>query len=68
MKKLTTEQKAELKKRFDYYDKNHNGYVSIAECREILKDYLGEDEIKEFFVKADLNKNGKITKAEFNKI
>ena len=55
---------------FQYFDRDHNGYISMSELKYILTS-LGEKmsnkEVKEIFNNCDLNKDGKIDYKEFTK-
>jgi calmodulin len=53
---------------FQYFDKNHDGFISISELKFILTcngEKMSNDEVKEIFDMCDLNKDGKIDYKEF---
>ena len=55
---------------FQYFDRDHNGYISIKEMKYILTslgEKMSENEVKEIFDNCDLNKDGKIDYKEFTK-
>ena len=55
---------------FQYFDRDHNGYISISELKYILSslgEKMSKNEVKEIFDNCDLNKDGKIDYKEFTK-
>ena len=64
-KKIMTKQK--LKAAFDEFDIDKNGYISIAELKEMLtNDHIVEDQVwEEIFNEVDSNHDGKIDLEEF---
>lgn len=53
---------------FRIFDLDKNGYVNLAEFKDILMKFGGdftEEEVNELFKETDVNKDGKLTYAEF---
>jgi Ca2+-binding EF-hand superfamily protein len=53
---------------FQYFDKNHDGFISVNELKFILTsngEKMSNDEVKEIFQMCDLNNDGKIDYKEF---
>ena len=63
--------RAEIEKIFAFFDANNNGKVSWTELK-IVANFLGEemsdDELREMFVKADLDDDGFVTVDDFYNI
>ena len=59
--------KQKLKAAFDEFDIDKNGYISIAELKEMLtNDHIVEDQVwEEIFNEVDSNHDGKIDLEEF---
>lgn len=66
----TPAERAELRKRFDLFDKNKDGHITCGELKEVL-DKVGhrptDAEIDEFVRVCDTDKNGTIEFNEFCK-
>jgi len=60
----------EIIRAFQYFDRDHNGSISMSELKYILTslgEKMNEKEVKEIFDNCDLNKDGKIDYKEFTK-
>mmetsp|Transcript_29921 Transcript_29921/g.88966 ORF Transcript_29921/g.88966 Transcript_29921/m.88966 type:complete len:519 (-) Transcript_29921:688-2244(-) len=67
-RKLTDDEKADLKETFDMFDKDGGGTISLDELREVMKKMgqtLTERELLEVFNEVDADKNGEIDFDEF---
>ena len=59
-KKLPKKVTDEYKKMFDLVDLDKNGTLEFSEITQLLKDSLNNEEIIEFFKKADKDDSGEI--------
>ena len=53
---------------FELFDRNSDGVLTIDDlqkCAEFLKVYIGKEDLKFMFEKADTDKDGKITFQDF---
>ncbi|KAJ9678788.1 hypothetical protein PVL29_020858 [Vitis rotundifolia] len=61
----------ELKKTFQFFDKNQNGFISIVELRHVMSN-LGEklvdEEVDEMIHRVDVDGHGHINYEEFVKV
>ncbi|WP_198432965.1 EF-hand domain-containing protein [Burkholderia ubonensis] len=67
MSNLTDDQIGKIKIRFNEYDKDGDGFIAESELKEILGDYLADDEVSEMFKKIDTNGDGRVSFDEFYK-
>ena len=61
--------KIEIKKLFEKYDKNNNGFLAIKEFRNLFSELnieeMTEDDINYIIICLDVNKDGKLIYKEF---
>ncbi|XP_033736471.1 neo-calmodulin-like [Pecten maximus] len=65
------DREADLRRAFEIIDKNNSGYISLKEFKTLVKsvgERLTDEEIKEMLDVADIDKDEKISYAEFAKI
>ena len=61
----------EIERIFAFFDSNHSGKVSVVELKmvaQFLGEEMSEDELKEMFVKADIDDDGFVTFDDFYNI
>mmetsp|Transcript_14815 Transcript_14815/g.27799 ORF Transcript_14815/g.27799 Transcript_14815/m.27799 type:complete len:164 (+) Transcript_14815:73-564(+) len=69
--KLTDEQRSMLKAAFDDIDTNSSGSIEAGELKAVLTKMsvaLSEDQIEAVFKRADVNKDGKLSFEEYEKL
>lgn len=67
LRKMANEE--HLKKAFDFFDRNQNGYIEIEELREALDDEIetnSEEVINAIMQDVDTDKDGRISYDEFS--
>lgn len=57
-----------LKKAFDFYDEDKNGFITFEELRKVTSSYCSDDQLREMIKEVDLNDDSKIAFDEFVKM